>query len=68
LGRKVVPTYREFTPWREDVRGARSLADLPREARAYIEAVESLVGVPFCLISVGPNRDDTIELSDVFSM
>ncbi len=65
---KVVPVYREFEPWSEDVRAARSITDLPRAARSYLEAVESLVGVPFCLISVGPNRDDTIELKDVFSM
>jgi adenylosuccinate synthase len=52
--------YEELPGWSEDIRGARSLDDLPAAARRYVELVEELVGVPILLVGVGPGREETI--------
>jgi adenylosuccinate synthase len=54
------PIYEELPGWSEDIRGARSLDDLPAAARRYVELVEELVGVPILLVGVGPGREETI--------
>jgi adenylosuccinate synthase len=54
------PVYEQFEGWREDVTAARSYADLPRAARAYVEAVEKLSGVPVTAVFVGPSREQTL--------
>ena len=46
--------------WTEDIRGARRIEDLPRNTRRYIERLEELAGVRMVLVSVGPDRDETI--------
>jgi adenylosuccinate synthase len=43
--------------WEDDISEARSFAELPANARAYLEAIEELVGVPIALVGVGPGRD-----------
>ena len=48
--------------WTEDIRGARRIEDLPRNTRRYIERLEELAGVRMVLVSVGPDRDETIVL------
>ena len=40
--------------------GAKNEVDLPAKARRYLERLEELIGVPFCLISTGAQRDETI--------
>jgi adenylosuccinate synthase len=45
----------------EDITGVRSFDDLPDAARAYVERIESFVGVPVRTIGVGPDRAQTIE-------
>ena len=54
------PVYEEVEGWRASTIGARNEADLPAKARRYIERLEELEGVPFCLISTGAQRDETI--------
>jgi adenylosuccinate synthase len=63
---RAEPIYETHAGWTEDLTGCRRHADLPAAARAYVERVEALVGVPVELISVGPNRDETIARSDPF--
>ena len=46
--------------WRSSTVGIRSRAALPLPARAFIERIESLVGVPIDIISTGAGRDETI--------
>lgn len=60
------PVFEEFSGWDEDITGARSLDDLPSAARDYVAALESLTGATFCLVSVGPDRNQTIILRDQF--
>ncbi len=54
------PVYEELPGWKEDISGARSLDQLPSEARAYIRTIETLTGIPAPIISVGPGREETI--------
>jgi adenylosuccinate synthase len=54
------PVYEQFEGWRDDVTGATRYSDLPRAARAYVEAVEKLSGVPVTAVFVGPAREQTL--------
>jgi adenylosuccinate synthase len=54
------PVYEELPGWDEDITAARSLDDLPKNARRYIEALESMTSVPMSVIGVGPGRDESI--------
>jgi len=60
------PVYEELPGWRESLTGARSLADLPANARRYVERLVALVEAPLALLSIGPQRDETIRIGDVF--
>ena len=59
LGR-CEPVYEDLPGWRSPTVGARSREDLPSRARAFIERIESLAGVPIDIISTGAGRDETI--------
>jgi adenylosuccinate synthase len=61
------PVYEELPGWEAEIRGARSLKDLPAEARGYLARIEELCGAPLCLVSVGPGREETILLRDPFA-
>ncbi|MBT3257656.1 MAG: adenylosuccinate synthase [Deltaproteobacteria bacterium] len=54
------PVYKEMPGWKEDITGAREKKDLPRAALDYLSAIEDITGVPVSIISVGPNRNETI--------
>ncbi len=60
------PVYEELPGWTEDVSVVRSYTDLPPNARAYLERIEALVGVPVQLVSVGPERGQVIVRDDPF--
>lgn len=52
--------YEELPGWKLDLTSIRHWADLPEDARGYIETLESLIGVPVTIISVGPERSQVI--------
>jgi adenylosuccinate synthase len=54
------PVYELLDGWREDISGVTRLADLPRAARAYVDAIEKLGGVAVTAVGVGPAREQTI--------
>ncbi len=56
----AVPVYESLPGWTEDISAARSLADLPKNARAYVDYLEERSGAPMSVIGVGPARDETI--------
>ncbi|HEU4674369.1 MAG: adenylosuccinate synthase [Motilibacteraceae bacterium] len=58
----AVPVYEFLDGWSEDITGARSFEDLPKNAQAYVRALEEMSGAPFSAIGVGPGRDATVEL------
>lgn len=57
---EVEPEYRELPGFAGDLRSATTRAGLPPQARAYLDLIEAYVGVPIGLISVGPERSQTI--------
>ncbi len=59
---RVRPVYEVLPGWRKPVTGARRLADLPPEARAYLDRIEDLAGTPIRYVSVGTRRDQIIEV------
>jgi adenylosuccinate synthase len=61
------PVYEEMEGWSEDIRGTRRIEDLPANTRRYIKRLEELSGVGMVLVSVGPDRDETIILKDPFA-
>ncbi|MDN5344524.1 MAG: adenylosuccinate synthase [Clostridia bacterium] len=60
------PVYEEVPGWQEDITAARSLAELPGACRSYVRRLEELTGVPVHLIAVGPRRDQTIVVEEIF--
>jgi adenylosuccinate synthase len=54
------PVYEDLPGWDEDITGARSLEDLPKNARRYVETVEAMTSVPISVVGVGPGRDASI--------
>jgi len=56
--------YHEMPGWHEDVRGARSVSELPKATQDYLDFISEFVGVPIVLIGVGPSRDHVIWTAD----
>jgi len=56
------PVYRTIAGWKEDITGVRKMEDLPENAIAYIKAIEEIIGKPVEIVSVGPDREQTILL------
>ncbi|MBP3483166.1 MAG: adenylosuccinate synthase [Alistipes sp.] len=54
------PVYREFEGWNCDICNIRKYEDFPQAFREYVEFIERETGVPVKIISVGPDRDETI--------
>ncbi|MHC5026235.1 MAG: adenylosuccinate synthase [Planctomycetota bacterium] len=58
----VEPIYETLPGWAEEITEARSLDDLPANARAYLDRIQNFLGVPFELVSVGPERTQTLRV------
>jgi len=64
---ELEPVYEAVDGWgAETVRGHTSFDQMPEAAQRYIRRIEDFVGVPVCLLSVGPDREETMEISDPF--
>ena len=59
-GGELRPVYREFPGWKCDLGHSRCYDDFPAELRAYVEFIEQQTGVPVRIISVGPDRGQTV--------
>ncbi|MGQ0483193.1 MAG: adenylosuccinate synthase [Pseudonocardia sp.] len=57
----AVPVYQELPGWWEDISHCRRFEELPANAKAYVLALEEMIGAPVSAIGVGPGRDQTIE-------
>ncbi len=64
---RAVPVYETFPGWHEDITGARTLDDLPRNARNYVTALEKMIKAPISAVGVGPGRDETIAVRDLLA-
>jgi adenylosuccinate synthase len=56
------PVYEYLDGWGEDISGVTDYAGLPAGARAYITAIEDMIGAPVAAVGVGPRRDQTLQL------
>jgi adenylosuccinate synthase len=58
---RATPVLATLPGWKEDISKARTLAELPANARKYIEFIVQTIGVPADFVSVGPDREQTIQ-------
>ncbi len=58
----ATPVYEYLDGWQEDISAAQRPADLPRGARAYLDALAEMIGAPVTAVGVGPRRDQTLLL------
>jgi adenylosuccinate synthase len=58
--RVAVPVYETLPGWSEEITTARQLSDLPENAKRYVKRLSDLIGRPVELVSVGPDREQTI--------
>ncbi|HRO29729.1 MULTISPECIES: adenylosuccinate synthase [unclassified Citricoccus] len=59
------PVYEYFDGWTEDISGARTMDDLPANARDYVLALEKMSGTRISAIGVGPGRDQVVQVRDL---
>jgi len=64
---RAKPIYMKMPGWGPLPGNARAISDLPAPARSYVETISKMAGVPFCLVSVGADRAETIRLTDPFA-
>ncbi len=60
---RVQPVYETMPGWKTDTSAAREIDDLPAAARAYLERIRDLTGVPLVFVSVGTRRDQIIPMN-----
>jgi adenylosuccinate synthase len=60
------PIYETLPGWPEDISGMRKLDELPQNAKNYLDRIAELTEAPIDIISVGPDRDQTIVLRNPF--
>lgn len=60
------PVYETLPGWSEDITNAKSFDELPKNCQRYIRRIEELTGVPVAMFSVGPDREQTVILTDPF--
>ena len=64
---EIKPEYIELPSWKEDISSCKSFDELPLNAKNYVKKVEELTGIHFALISVGPDREQTIIRKELFN-
>ncbi|MDP6365074.1 MAG: adenylosuccinate synthase [Nitrospinota bacterium] len=65
---RCIPVYEDFQGWKEPTAGVRNYGDLPVKAKEYLSHLGRLTGKPIWMISTGPDREDTIEVRNPFSV
>ena len=63
----ITAVYETLPGWSEDLSNAKKLEDLPANARAFVNRVQELAGIPIATLSVGPAREQTIILDGVLA-
>ncbi|SDX28795.1 Adenylosuccinate synthetase [Marininema mesophilum] len=61
------PVFEELPGWQEDITGVRNLSDLPMAAQHYVERITHLTGIPLTIFSVGPGREQTIQVRPAYA-
>jgi adenylosuccinate synthase len=61
-----VPVYTEFDGWKEDLTTVKSYDELPANAKKYVQFISDFLKVPYALVSLGTDREQTIKLNELF--
>jgi adenylosuccinate synthase len=61
------PVYEKVAGWSEEISKVRDFSELPQQAKDYIRRIEDLAGVPPVIVSVGPDREETLLLRNPFA-
>lgn len=64
---KCKPVYKTFNGWDKDITQAKTIDELPDAAKAYLEFLKEELDVEYATVSVGPDRDQTIIVNDVWN-
>ena len=67
LSNKIKPVYSSMKGWKVDVTGVRTTAEIPVELENYIQDVENKTNLPVSIVSLGPDRVQTIERKNIFA-
>lgn len=65
--KKATPVYEEMAGWTDEITHVRTFTDLPPQAQAYLKRLEDLTGVQPAIVSVGPDREETLLLRNPFN-
>ncbi|MFO1095933.1 MAG: adenylosuccinate synthetase [Planctomycetaceae bacterium] len=57
---KAKPVYRTLPGWKKDISGLKKIGEFPKEARAYVDAISELLDQKVEIVSVGPDREQTV--------
>ena len=60
------PVYEEWDGWKTEIKGAKSLSELPANAQRYLRRIEELIGTKIVMVSVGSERNETIGVKNPF--
>ncbi|MEE9121086.1 MAG: adenylosuccinate synthase [Syntrophobacteria bacterium] len=60
------PSYETFPGWSQDISSARTFSQLPTKTQRYLRAIEELAEIPLSIVSVGPEREQTIMMQNPF--
>ncbi|MDY0277941.1 MAG: adenylosuccinate synthetase [Acholeplasma sp.] len=63
---RCIPNYITIPGWQEDITQVKHYDELPLNAKKYLQMIEELMGVKVAIFSVGPSRDQTIEIINIF--
>ncbi len=66
LHKYLEPVYEVYPGWKTDISQIKEYEKLPKNAKNYLKRIEDLIGVPISIISVGPDREQTIILENPF--
>jgi adenylosuccinate synthase len=61
------PVYEELDGWKKEGKGTKKISELPVQAQRYLKRIEELINVKIAMVSVGSERNETIELKNPFS-
>ena len=65
---RVKPAYEELAGWQSEINEVTAYEDLPVEAKGYVKRIEDFTGVEAVIVSVGPDRDETLLLKNPFEV
>ncbi len=63
---ECVPVYTEFDGWKEDLTTVKSYDELPANAKKYVQFISDFLKVPYAIVSLGTDREQTIKLNELF--